>query len=72
MSCGWWSLTWAAQNRVKYLQSTAGCHVGDGLSGGLHRIGLSIYSGMHRIGLSIYRGLQDITWVVVSHVGCTE
>ncbi len=61
MSRGWWSLTWAEKNRVKYLQSTAGCLAGDGLS-----------RGLHRIGLSIYRVLQDVSWVMVSHVGCTE
>ncbi len=41
MSRGWWSLTWAAQNRVKYLQSTgtAGCLATGSLSSGLHRLG---------------------------------
>jgi hypothetical protein len=32
MSPGRWSLTWAAQNRVKHLQNTAGCLAGGGLS----------------------------------------
>jgi hypothetical protein len=61
MSRGWWSLTWAAQNRVKHLQSTAGCLAGGGLS-----------RRLHRIGLNINRVLQDVSRVVVSHMGCTE
>ncbi len=49
MSRGWWSLTGAAEIRVKYLVFTGSpslescrCLAGSGLSRGLHRLGLII------------------------------